>query len=697
MNRSVFLFLGLFWLLPQVYFAQDLAVIDSLVKIVNSDVHDTIRANELNELAWEWRKYNRDTALNYAQQARNISKKANYNKGESTALTRIGQINEYHGKMDEALIAYQSAYEIDSLASYAFGMARATSQIASIYMQRGDYVNSNSYGEKSISSFKKIKNHQALVSTYLKTGYGYAKLGEEKNALEKYDLALSLADSVGDQVGVSNALTFKGILFEDQGRYRQSLDVYLRSLQIQKRLENKQGINTAYSNIGNLYYQLGELDSSLYYYSIILQQDTILLSDHQRGNFFHSVARVYFEKGDIEKASIYSNKSYELKRDSKDKAGLSKALCLQGMIKFKKGDFEGANFALENSLNLAKEVKDIKLIEDICSEIADTYIEYSDYERAYKYLNQAYELRDSISVKQNLSFEFESIQQQLKILQGKYDLELAENTKKNITIISIISGIVLLIIIFLLYLQSYRRRKNLIISNQNEQISRQKIDNLMNELSMKQISAMLEGQDKERERIARELHDELGGLLSLVRGGFQTLSKKLNEVSQEEKELFDHTSETLKKASERVRDFSHDIGNIQLVNQGLEAALKELKYSVEIGNDLVIDLNFFGIEQRLPNEVEFAIYRSVQELITNILKHAQADHVTIQLLQDGDDLVLTVEDNGKGFNLNKIKEGMGTKNITSRINAIGGTFKLDSGEGKGTIAIATMPLIDRLK
>ena len=693
LKHLFFVVLGIFFSIKT--YSQDFAAIDSLLKIVNSNVHDTIRANELNEIAWEWRRYNLDSAVHYAEQAKNISIKAQYQKGESTALTRIGQANEYHGKLNDAISAYRAAYMLDSISSYAFGMARATSQIASIYSRKGNFTKSVLYGERSIKSFQEIENLPALVNTYLITGYAYANLGEDKKALQNYNRAFTIADSINFYTGISKSLTYKGILYESQGRYRQSLDCYLQSLNIQKNFEDSQALNTLYSNIGNLYYQIKEPDSSLFYYSKILKKQNIELNNQQKANLYHNIALPYLFIGNVDSALMYYNKSFLLRKESDDKAGLSRSYLLEGKVKLKKGDQKGADKSLEKSLNLAKEVKDTKLIEEICESIADIYKNKGDFENAFKYLNHAYELMDSIAVKENQSFEFESMQQQLTIIQGKLDLEIVENARKNTTIISLVLGAVLLIIISLLYLQSYKRRKNFIIAQQNEKLAQKEVESLMKDKELQRYAGILEGQDKEREKISRDLHDELGATLAMVRNYFSTFEKPIESLGHKDYQLYAKADTLLKDAIGKVRNLSHELGNSQLINVGLERAIRILGKSVEESAGLIVGVYSFGLEGRLERDIETNLYKIVQELLMNIVKHAQATEATVQLLQNEDEvLTITVEDNGKGFDPNKINDSssMGFLNIRTRLNQTNGQLEVDSGLGRGTHITMTIPI-----
>ena len=198
---------------------------------------------------------------------------------------------------------------------------------------------------------------------------------------------------------------------------------------------------------------------------------------------------------------------------------------------------------------------------------------------------------------------------------------------------------------------------------------------------------MLEVQESERKRIASDLHDRLGSMLSTVKLYFGSVEEQIEKMKEQNKEHYNKANLLLDEACEEVRKISHDLISGELLKFGLLPALTQLCKTIEGANKLKINLLFFGMDNRLDNSVEIPVYRIIQELINNILKHSKATDVTIQLNKTENNLNVVVEDNGIGFDIASVKNGMGLKNIETRVNKFNGKLYVDSGKDKGTTTI----------
>jgi len=206
------------------------------------------------------------------------------------------------------------------------------------------------------------------------------------------------------------------------------------------------------------------------------------------------------------------------------------------------------------------------------------------------------------------------------------------------------------------------------------------------------IMAMMQGRQQERQRIAEELHDRLGCLLSTIKLHCNTLSKTGSQ--RQTGSRYRQVLQLLDKAVEEVRNISHDVASGVLAQFGLTRALEDLKHTVESTRQLEVKLNLIGLEKRLDETVELAVFRSIQELLCNVTRHAAATAVTIQLTRRSQLLNVMVEDNGKGFDPVTVRynDGMGVRSIASRMEVLGGSFELDAAPGQGCTAIMELEI-----
>jgi signal transduction histidine kinase len=202
---------------------------------------------------------------------------------------------------------------------------------------------------------------------------------------------------------------------------------------------------------------------------------------------------------------------------------------------------------------------------------------------------------------------------------------------------------------------------------------------------------MIEGQEAERLRIAKDLHDSLGGLLSTVKAHFTTIQNEIKQLEQ-----FNLTSKTnnlIDEACTEVRRISHNMMPQALSISGLEGAVEDLGDQLsEQGFETTIEIS--KLAEGIDSTREVMIYRLLQEVTSNIRKHAQASTILIQFIGHDDNLSMIVEDNGVGFNYKEqlVKGGLGLKSINSRVQFLDGSINWDTQPGNGTIISVTIPV-----
>ena len=247
------------------------------------------------------------------------------------------------------------------------------------------------------------------------------------------------------------------------------------------------------------------------------------------------------------------------------------------------------------------------------------------------------------------------------------------------------------IIAFLINRNTKRKQR---IAEQQREIEIQKTEKILKEQEITSINAMIEGQEKERQRVASDLHDSVGATLAAAKLQFDHISKNKDKALEMD-ELFEKTKILLDDAYSEVRSMAHIKNSGVIAKNGLLPAIKKLTDNVSINGNLEVALQDFGLENRLDNSLEITIFRIIQELITNIVKHANATEASINITQHESLLSIIVEDNGKGFNISEFinsTNGMGLSSIERRVEHLEGTMEVDSFPGKGTSVLIDIPL-----
>ncbi|MGB0931108.1 MAG: sensor histidine kinase [Chitinophagales bacterium] len=223
----------------------------------------------------------------------------------------------------------------------------------------------------------------------------------------------------------------------------------------------------------------------------------------------------------------------------------------------------------------------------------------------------------------------------------------------------------------------------------------QSLDVLIKTIEKKTLHATLQGVEQERRRIAQEIHDGLGPLFSSLTMHIESLEEIIEEKTPE---FIFHCSilrELSKTIAQDIRSISHDLMPSAVEDFGVVTALENLcNMTNEVAKS---EINFYAtnLNKRLDANIELGLYRIGQELLNNSLKYANAESIVIQLIKHDESVVLMVEDDGMGFDKNKMsemKKGIGWRNINMRTKSLGGVFTIDSQIGEGVLGTVEIPL-----
>lgn len=340
-------------------------------------------------------------------------------------------------------------------------------------------------------------------------------------------------------------------------------------------------------------------------------------------------------------------------------------------------------------INLAKisntDLKDKVLIYD---KLYNAFLKIGEKDSALYYLNKKFQVSDSLGIHEkasrfaDLEKKYETAEKEKQIL-----IEQKRATANRNWLIA--AGIALLFgtgIAILLQQNTTKKRK---LAEQEALIDQQKVATLLKEQELMSLDAMIAGQEKERTKVANELHDDLGSLMATVKLHFDNV-----KVDKKDPAL-KTAQDLLEKAYQKIRGMAHAKNSGVMANQGLLPAVQKMAKTISGSNALEVSVEDFGLADRMENSLELTIFRIVQELVANIIKHAEASKASIQFTQHEDKLNIIIEDNGKGFEMGKVKtvtNGMGLTTIEKRIEHLEGTFTVDSVLGKGSSILIDIPV-----
>ncbi len=205
------------------------------------------------------------------------------------------------------------------------------------------------------------------------------------------------------------------------------------------------------------------------------------------------------------------------------------------------------------------------------------------------------------------------------------------------------------------------------------------------------MDAILEGQEKERQRIAADLHDSIQPLLSTIKRKVESFKSFTKDLSKEKKKEYKKINSLLNQSLIEIKSISYNLVPPTLKEFGLINTLQDLCENMDLAGTAMVHFIASNMSETLNNDLEIGLYRIAQELLTNSLKHSEAAHITLQLIGHKDTVILIIEDNGIGFDNNMRKAGLGMKNIFTRVKNLGGVIDIDSAKGKGSTIIVEVP------
>jgi two-component system NarL family sensor kinase len=370
-----------------------------------------------------------------------------------------------------------------------------------------------------------------------------------------------------------------------------------------------------------------------------------------------------------------------------------------GVLYFKMQNLDKAKDYLEQAEPHFLKNEDYISLQSLYKLLTQSYIELGKKDSIKPTLDKYFAVVDKIKnteiVKssQEIAQKFDSEKKDEVIQQLENENELKtinSRQQKTIIYILIFSFLASILVVYLIYNNYVNRLKtNQIIAQQQSELRDKQLKQVEQESQIKAMESMLMGQEAERNRIGKELHDSLGATLSTIK--LQMSSSPGND--HPEGHAMKKAKEMIDEACEEVRKISRDMMPITLTKYGLHTALEELidKYNFEGGPNVIYQA--FGIIQHDNKDLDLFTYRIIQELVNNCIKHAQAQEIIVQINYLEDLMIITVEDDGNGFDFENTQyQGMGLKNVEYRAQYLKGKFSVESSPGVGTIMVVEIPI-----
>jgi len=617
----------------------------------------------------------------------------------------------------------QKRMNTDSI-KYLIQTTKADTSKINLYFQlTSDYVQSDTdsalyFLKKGKSIIDKTKAHQYDYDYYF-SGIKIYHANQEFDKALNYTLkALEISKKNKNDIQKAEALRTLFVIYLNLDKDTLAVQTAQKALKLTEEIKDTANLSIMYGNLSRLYFEIGSFEKSLFYgkkgiaagkrynnlKGLLISLNNTAVSSLEVGklkeaeDIFKELLRLG-EINDIPRSKVkawVNLINLNIRKANKAEfnyylAQLNKFLAENPEAPYAKSDlrqlpiFNANKYLYDNNYSEAEAIAlkglattdDNELIQILFNTLTNINYAKRDYAKA-----QYYQLKsDSIQVilnKEDLTdFEAElSKKYQTEKNENQIKLQQAKLRQKNILNFVLSGGAVALLIILLLFYRNYNHRRKL---------QQQRITELETEKQLLATQSLLKGQEEERSRLAKDLHDGLGGLLSGIK--LQLGAMKGNLILTEENGLaFDKALIKLDESIAEMRRVAHNMMPESLLKTGLKQAILDYCESLSANQDFTIICELYGIDEKMNNSVEVIFYRIIQELVNNAVKHSGASQILVQLFHDENHFAITVEDNGKGFDLEKtdFMNSTGMRSIQSRVNYLKGTIDVKSEPGKGT-------------
>ncbi|MEZ4807392.1 MAG: histidine kinase [Flavobacteriales bacterium] len=494
-------------------------------------------------------------------------------------------------------------------------------------------------------------------------------LGQSDSATHYGLKALELFRAEGDRLRMGEALCGLG-----HGLKRtdlpQAITYFRQGLAMLEAENAMEQLASNYDNFGVVHDINGDLDSAVHFFRKSLRIKEDLNDSIGIPYSLNKIASAMLPEGRFEEALQLMQRADTIRRAIDDRMGLADQPVYFGDLYEAWGRYPEAIAQFKQGVRNS-EAMDFPYLGQYCHEhLALCYEAIGAYEQALISSKAARAIKDSITTESTTRTILQLKEQYNAAEKDREIASLAERSARRQLYIWIVSIAALLVVVFGLFLHQARQRR--LRAERDASVIAER------EAGLK---AVFEATESERGRLARELHDGVGQQLGGLKHRLEAMRGKA--PVQDVITIVDETSR-------EVRDLAHQMMPKALSRLGLAPAMEEMVHRMFNETPVRATFEHFGTDRELPSEITTGLYRIAQELLNNILKHAGANEVDVQLMADRNGVRLLVQDNGRGLG-NTIGDGIGLRNIKDRSRTMGGSFQLEGAPGSGTLATVRIP------
>jgi signal transduction histidine kinase len=553
-----------------------------------------------------------------------------------------------------------------------------------------DLNRSIKYAEELIRLSQQTNNRLYEYKGYFHKGNKKKLLGDLEDALGAYLKAAEAAKKAGYITGVANTYSAIASVYVALQNHNNAMHYFHKAIAILRQGDGTLSLATTILNAGDELRSAKIYDSALLYFkesaSLFEKANSLTGKAYNLGN----VGMVYASLGKNELAERNLNEAIQLLEGLKDYYPICSYLISMADIYLERRDLPTALTYAHRSLKLAQQHKLKEQASEASLKLSQLHEQAGNTGQSLKYYKDHIAYRDSVNnleVVQKIADQRTQFEVSLK----EKEIDLLQQEKIIHRVYILIAFILLLLAVVMLLYFRQRFIHTRLMANHQRKLNDEKIENLLKEQEVRAMQSLVVGREEERKRIAHDLHNHLGSLLA-------TIKVNLNGIPERNMPNFNTITSLVDQACSDVRGMSHSLNMGISEDFGLIPALKDLVAHLGQSGDLEVEFKASVAECQLDSASEIAIYRIVQELVSNVLKHAHATKLSILLtcLAEDNLVNILVHDNGKGFDLPEngepFSDGMGLHSIRQMVKQQQGEINFDSNPASGTTVNIDLPI-----
>jgi two-component system NarL family sensor kinase len=564
---------------------------------------------------------------------------------------------------------------------------------AVLYRVKGQHDLARSYDWKALNAAFAANNNEDIGRVYNNIGNTFYFQNEFDSAVTYYLKSLNYLEKTKNYYPISMVYGNLAMIFNNQHQYSKALQLAKKSLLFANMVKpDMNTLGTAHNNYGDAFGGLNQLDSQQYHYKRALD---CFNRDNDLTNLtvlYRNMADVEIKRNNSKQAQAFADSSLKYAKIVGNNYEIGFAFIRNCDVALKFNNLKNAEYFINEAKIYIKSDRNWMLHRDWNLQMSKLKRKQNKYEEAFLHFDAYLQYRDSTENAETknrttqLEEKYQSNKKQSEIIRLENEKKIQQLTikQKNVWLYILLGTILSLSIITFLFNKNTKRK---------QQIAEQELLQLQQEKELEATKTVLKVQEEERGRVAKDLHDGLGGILSGIKLNLSAMKGNVI-LQQQDAGLFAKSIEQLDNAISEMRRVAHNMMPESLLKFGLTQAIQD--YCESINESKIIQLAYkdIGMNERLDNSIEIVLYRIIQELVNNSIKHAQAQHVIIQLVKNEKNVTLTVEDDGKGFDVNVLEKikGFGLSNIQSRVDYLKGNLEIDSQNNIGTSFYITIPV-----